>query len=221
MLQWFPGGVAKKSFRLASNALKCASTREARSFPPNSRTTQRRQCWDTGASWLPESDATLDTFMDACLRANLKALPQLVFQTASVQSQHERKPASQQLRRYHFTSSLILDVANSQCAMISYISPIDSASTKLYTDCLRKTPDPLFTFTIGANPSSKLVSQLRFLLGLHFSYQISASSWSTILSTQGVASIRKTPFNVVALGLWVEQSHGHDLVSAVLRSVSL
>jgi hypothetical protein len=56
-----------------------------------------------------------------------------------------------------------------------------------------------------------LNSETQFLT---FSYQIIASSWSKIFSAQGDASIRKTPFDVVALGLWVEQFHGHDLVSA-------
>jgi hypothetical protein len=43
-----------------------------------SLTTPRRQCWDTGASWHPETDTTLDMFMDACARVDLKASPLLL-----------------------------------------------------------------------------------------------------------------------------------------------
>jgi glycoprotein endo-alpha-1,2-mannosidase len=47
---------------------------------------------------------------------------------------------------------------------------------------------------------------------IYDSYQTSPSSWANIFSVNGQASIRKTRFDVVALGLWVEEHHGSDLV---------
>jgi glycoprotein endo-alpha-1,2-mannosidase len=74
-------------------------------------------------------------------------------------------------------------------------------------------------FMTGANPYPNLNRKSCISNCESFSYQIAAASWSTIFSSQGIASIRKTEFDVIALGLWVEESHGHDLASAVPSAV--
>ena len=53
---------------------------------------------------------------------------------------------------------------------------------------------------------------------IYDSYQTSASSWANIFSVGGRESIRNTRYDVVALGLWVEEHHGGDLVSALLNA---
>lgn len=73
-LQLFLGGAAEKYFLLANNALKCTHGRCFK-LCDSILTSSRRQCWDTGDAWNPETDATLDIFMDACSRLGLKAPP--------------------------------------------------------------------------------------------------------------------------------------------------
>lgn len=135
-------------------------------FPSGKQCSEMRQCWDTGAAWYPDLDTTLDTFMDACARANLKV-------------------------SFH-------------------IEPYPGRSEVSVRDDLMHIIN-----RFGQHKALYRLSDQdpRPVVYIYDSYQIIASSWSKIFSAQGDASIRKTPFDVVALGLWVEQFHGHDLVS--------
>jgi hypothetical protein len=139
-LQLFLGGAAERCSLLANNALKCTHGRCFK-LCASILTSSRRQCWDTGDAWNPDTDATLDIFMDACSHSGLKA-PSTFSCTSFVLP-------LKFCCRYPFTSSPIQAGANCLSVTISCTSSIDLVNTKRCIDVLLRTPGRLFTFTTG------------------------------------------------------------------------